>query len=82
MRCSCVYDPVRDIQAVSQTGAVDLAKANAMSSIPASLSAEQLSYNEIDDPRSIAGRPSDVFEAAQASKAITAYVPPKKDKQE
>lgn len=74
----CKYDPVRDIEAVTQTGYIDLAKANAMSSIPASLSAEQLMYNEIDDPRSIAGRPSDVFEAAQASKVIAGYKAPEK----
>lgn len=78
MRCVCKYDPVRDIRAVSQTGYVDLAKANALSSVPASISAEQLSFNEIDDPRSIAGRPSDVFEAAQAAKVIAGYKAPAK----
>lgn len=71
------FNPVRDVQAVEPAGFVDLAKANSMNAIPATLAADDLSYNEIDDPRSIGGRPSDVFEAAQASKAILSYVPPK-----
>lgn len=71
------YDPVRDLQPVDSTGAVDLAKAHAMGSLPSNIESGDLLYNEIDDPRSIGARPSDVFEAAQASKAISGYVPPK-----
>lgn len=76
---SCKFDPVKDIQAVEQTGWVDLAKANAMNSIPAQLQAADLSYNGVEDPNSIAGRPSDLFEAAQAHKAIVGYKPPQKN---
>lgn len=71
------YDPIKDLQPVDQTGSVDLAKAHAMGSLPSNVESGDLLYNEIDDPRSIGARPSDVFEAAQASKAISGYVPPK-----
>lgn len=71
------YDPIRDIKPVSQTGFVDIVKANSMNSLPSNLNCETLVYNEIDDPRSIAGRPRDSFESAQGAKAITDYTPPK-----
>lgn len=72
MLCSCQYNPRVDLHPVEQTGFVDLAKANSMSAIPAQLSAEVLSYNGIDDPNSIVGRPADVFEAGQAGKFVAA----------
>lgn len=75
----CVYNPVTDFAPVEQSGYIDLAAANAASSIPADIANSELRYNEIDDPNSIAGRPSDVFEAAQASKVIAGYKAPKKD---
>lgn len=71
------YNPERDIKAVSQTGFVDIVKANSMNSLPANLNCDALVYNEIEDPRSIAGRPRDSFEHAQGSKAVADYVPPK-----
>lgn len=73
------YDPTRDLRAVDQTGFVDLAVANSMNSLPANITAHELSFNGIEDPNSIGLRPSDQFEAAQASKAIVDYVPPKKE---
>lgn len=73
------YDPIRDLQPVDQVGAVDLVKAHAMGSLPSNIESGDLLYNEIDDPRSIGARPSDTFEAAQASKAIANYVPPKSE---
>lgn len=70
-----VYNPARDIARVEIDGFVDLVKANANNAIPANLSAADLQYNEIDDPRSIAGRPRNQFEAAQMAKAIVDYKP-------
>lgn len=74
-----IYNPVRDLQPVDPFGAVDLVTAHAMHSLPSNIESGDLLYNEIDDPRSIGVRPSDVFEAAQASKAISGYVPPKSE---
>lgn len=75
----CEFDVTRDIQAVEQTGFIDLAAANAASSIPAGIANQELLFNDIDDPNSIAGRPSDTFEAAGMNKAIAGYKAPKKD---
>lgn len=71
----CSYCHERDIQAPDQTGFVDLAKANASGSIPATIMADDLSFNEIEDPNSIAGRPSDVFEQMQLGKSLLDRVP-------
>lgn len=73
------YDPVRDVAPVEQDGFIDLVKASQSNSIPANLSADELSYNGIEDPRSIAGRPRNNFEAAQMSKVILGYKPPKNE---
>lgn len=67
------HNPERDVQAVEQTGWVDLALANSMNAIPATLEGSDLSYNRIEDPRSIAGRPSDIFDTFQASKVYEDY---------
>lgn len=71
----CKYNPEKDIQEVDQFGYVDIAKANATSSIDVQLQLQEERYNGIEDPRSIGARPSDIFEAAQANKAIAGYVP-------
>lgn len=67
---NCTYNKDCDIQPVDQTGFIDLPKAHAMGSVPANLEVDELRYNQIDDPNSIAGRPSDAFEAAQMGKAL------------
>lgn len=75
----CNFNPVCDIAPVEQSGFIDLAAANAASSIPAGIANQELSFNEIDDPNSIGGRPSDEFEAAQMNSVIASYKAPKKD---
>lgn len=82
MKQICEFDPNRDVQAVEQSGFIDLAKANATSSIPSGISNTELNYNEIDDPRAIGGRPADTFEALQMLKATTNYKAPSDDKKE
>lgn len=75
----CKYDSVRDVQKVEQTGWIDIPTAYASGSIPPGISADDLQYNGIEDPNSIAGMPKDPFEAAQAAKAIAGYKAPVKD---
>ena len=75
----CEFDPIRDFEAVSQTGFVDLKAANVSSSIPAIDGLSEEHYNGIEDPRSIGARPSDDFEAMQANKAIVGYKAPAKN---
>lgn len=77
MRTVVVHDPAVDVQEVDQFGYIDIAKANATSVIDVPLELQEERYNGIEDPRSIAGRPSDTFELAQASKAVADYAPPK-----
>lgn len=79
LRENIVYDPQFDIQAVDQTGFVDLALAHASGSVPAILDFDSVNYNEIDNPNSISGRPSDTFEGMQAGKALLARVKVPKD---
>lgn len=76
MVVECSYDPKRDIQKVEPFGSVDLAKMNFESSVPAVVPLSEARFNGIDDPNSIAGRPSDTFEAMQANKVITGYKAP------
>lgn len=59
----CRYNPVMDLSSVSQTGFVDLKNAFANNSIPSQIVGAETDYNGIEDPASILGRPSDVFEA-------------------
>lgn len=75
MRQICKYDPQRDVMAVDPTGYADLVKANQTNSIDGLAQATEGMSNGIDDPRSIGSRPDDVFEAMQAQKAASEYVP-------
>ena len=75
----CKFDSVRDVQKVEPTGWIDIPNAYASGSIPPGISADELQYNGIEDPNSIAGMPKDSFEAAQAAKVIAGYKAPKKD---
>lgn len=77
-----VFDPVRDICSVDQFGFVDLVKANLTGSVPATIEADDLRFNGMEDPAAIGGRPSDAFEAAQAAKVITGYKAPEHESQE
>lgn len=66
----CRFNPVCDVEQVQPDGALDLAQAYALGSIPAGLESSDSDYNGIDDPASIAGKPSDVFEGMQAGKVV------------
>lgn len=60
---SCHFNPLKDLSSVSQTGFVDLKNAFANNCIPSQITGADTDYNGIDDPSSILGRPSDIFEA-------------------
>lgn len=79
MKCECKYNPDKDIQQVQPFGFVDIVKANQTSVVDVPLDVNEENFNDIDDPRSIAGRPSDDFELAQANSAIVGYKAPSKD---
>lgn len=71
----CKYNPIVDIKPVNQLGVFDLAKAYSTGAIPADISVSDSHFNGVIDPRSLDGRPADVFEAMQAEKAIRDYKP-------
>ena len=70
------YDPVKDVKPVEQFGYVDLSSALANNCIPADVSASDERYNKIDDPKSILGKPRDVFDAAHIQRTIRDYKAP------
>lgn len=74
-----LYDEVCDLEKVSQTGFVDIVKANQTSSVPAALEVDESRFNGIEDPASIGLRPRDEFERQQANVATVNYKAPKKD---
>lgn len=60
------FNPVFDICEVDQFGFVDLRIAFETHTIPGDLNPDDMSFNEIDDPSSIIGKPSDIFSAIQS----------------
>lgn len=66
----CRFNPSKDVSPVSQTGFIDLKNAFANNSIPSQVVGAESDYNGIDEPASILGRPSDVFEAMEMESHI------------
>lgn len=81
MKQNCKYNRIRDYAKVQPTGWVDLASANANSSLDAQIGPSEEHFNGINDPNSIGCRPRDNFELMQANKAIAEYVPPKSNEE-
>lgn len=70
-----VREPRATKKAVDQLGFVDIVKVMDTNKLPAISSEGADVYNGIDDPSSILGKPSDVFEAMQMQSAINDYKP-------
>lgn len=67
------FNPQRDKTPVSQTGFIDLKSAMVNNVIPSQIAESEDSYNGIDDPASILGKPRDVFEAMDMQSLINNY---------
>lgn len=63
MLCICKFDPMRDMREVDPIGFVDLGKALMTGIVPSDVTGNMSSYNGIDNPESIIGAPTDVFES-------------------
>lgn len=63
----------RNKKSVDQNGFVDIIKVINSNSLPATEADGADVYNGIDDPGSILGKPSDVFEAMSMQQAINDY---------
>lgn len=57
------FDKIKDMAEVEQFGYINLAQAYANGVVEGSANPDQLSFNQIEDPASIMGKPSDEFEA-------------------
>lgn len=63
MLCKCEFDPLRDMREVDPLGYVDLGKALMTGIVPSDVTGNMSSYNGIENPESILGTPTDVFDS-------------------
>ena len=68
----CKFDVERDMQAVEPFGFVDLKDALVNNCVPSQLPDSDSDYNGIEDPDSIVGMPSDVFDALRMQSDLDA----------
>lgn len=69
------YDSVRDVMPVQPYGFIDLRKALETKHIPADASAVPASFNGIDEPAAVLGRPADAFDSLAMQETIRNYKP-------
>ena len=63
----CKFNPERDLKEVEPFGFVDLKNAFVERCVPSQVGESESDYNGIDNPESILGKPSDVFDALRAA---------------
>lgn len=66
----CKFDESRDLKAVEPFGFVDLKESFVNNCVPSQVGESDSDYNGIDNPESILGRPSDVFDALRMAQDI------------
>ena len=66
------FDKNKDFREVEDFGYVDLVKCLQTGAVPADVTGSMSSYNGIDDPTSIIGSPTDVFDAMRMSSTLSA----------
>ena len=72
MDCICKFDKFRDVAEASQSGFVDLSDLLKNHILPGNLDVNSGSFNDIDDPQAVFGRPSDNLEAMTIGKTLEA----------
>ncbi len=70
MKFVCDFDSSKDIREVQCIGYIDLTTVLKTGIVPSNLDETQIQYNGIEDPSSIIGSPSDVFEAYRMTNDI------------
>lgn len=75
----CDFNPVKDQNPVDQVGFVDLRKAFLTATIPGDLSVDESRYNGVEEPASLVGRPSDVFDAIRKGQYVQGAAAPSKE---
>lgn len=69
------YDKRRDRFEVSQSGFLDLCQAFEHNSVPADFAQDDASYNDVEDPSKVIGRPKDGFELMHYKQSVHDYKP-------
>lgn len=72
MRTTLKFDKNKDFREVENFGYVDLIKCLQTGAVPADVTGSMSSYNGIEDPTSIIGTPTDVFDAMRMSSTLSA----------
>lgn len=70
MKQTIYFDKCKDLKEVDTYGFVDLILSLRTGSVPSDVNASVSNYNGIDDPQSILGTPSDVFDAMRMHDVI------------
>lgn len=70
------YNPLTDVSLVDQFGYVDINECIATNTVPAGLNPTDESYNGLDDPNSIGGKPSDVFDGISMARSLSSRQSP------
>lgn len=70
MLCICKYNPKRDIKEVDQFGFCNLTESVKNGYVPNNLEASPDSFNGIESPDAILGKPSDQFEAMRMQDSL------------
>lgn len=68
-----IYDEVEDIQAVEQVGYIDIGEAIKNGYVPASIDADDMVYNGIEEPASIMDKADDVFSLYRQKDYINSF---------
>lgn len=72
MRTTLKFDKNKDFREVENYGYVDLIKCLQTGAVPADVTGSMSSFNGIEDPTSIIGTPTDVFDAMRMSSTLSA----------
>lgn len=72
MKTTLFFDKNKDYREVENFGYVDLVKCLQTGAVPSDVTGSMSSYNGIDDPSSIIGSPTDVFDAMRMSSTLSA----------
>ena len=66
------FDINKDVNEVDQFGFFDLSESLLNGIVPDNVGTDDLAYNGIEDPSTIAGKPRDVFQAVDAGLGLDA----------
>lgn len=75
----CLYNEERDLKPVEPFGFVDLKESFVNNCVPSNTPESESDYNGIQDPGSILGTPSDVFDALRMAQDIEKRASDKSD---